>query len=196
MQVYRSLEPAEGLLSFSIQRCGIELRIRRTPPRPIEMFSFFASNVSENAKIKVREISAKNISSKEFYSCKSSGISQNPAKFLIWILRWRWQSHQSQGFSFRVANMWSGYIKMIILQLTSNQFSGNVLIISCFTHRSWLINSVNTWPLTLDLHQCSQTHEKVGSVQCVCMMPTRIPLTTISHWYASCQHVPNRQNMS
>jgi hypothetical protein len=83
MQVYRSLEPAAGLLSLSIQRCGIELRIRLTPPRLIEMYSFFASNVSENAKMKVREIFAKNISSKEFYSCKSSGILQNPAKFLI-----------------------------------------------------------------------------------------------------------------
>jgi hypothetical protein len=47
------------------------------------MFKFFASNASEKAKIKVREISAKNISLEEFDSCKSSGILQNPAKFLI-----------------------------------------------------------------------------------------------------------------
>ncbi len=112
-----------------IERSGI----RRTPPPPrlIEMFWFFASNASENAKIKVREISAKKIYLKEFDSCKSSGILQ----FLIWILRWRWQSHQSQGF--RVTNMSSGYIKMIILQFCWN------------SHR---INTVETFWLYLVLH--------------------------------------------
>ncbi len=54
----------------------------------IELFLFFAINASENAKIKVREISAKNISLKEFDSFKSSGMLQNP-EFLTWIIPWR-----------------------------------------------------------------------------------------------------------
>jgi hypothetical protein len=61
MQVYRSLEPAEEFLSFSIQRCGIELRGPESVGRRYSKKAviIFAPNSSESAQIKVHEISPK-----------------------------------------------------------------------------------------------------------------------------------------